>query len=142
MHNKEAFMVYEEKHPTSGNLQGADFETARFHSDHNKVRMENQEASHQGHFSRLYHQGLSVFPVKYGTKEPALSWKRFMRERCTIEECQKWDAGRYNIGIATGAISGHFVLDVDGVEGEATLAALERTAFSQSSAKMRIGDCE
>jgi putative DNA primase/helicase len=41
---------------------------------------------------------------------------------------RRWwtDEPNANIGIATGAVSGIIVLDVDGEDGEASLAALER----------------
>ena len=36
-----------------------------------------------------------------------------------------WDTQNFNIGVATGAGSGIWILDIDGDEGEATLRALE-----------------
>src|SRR5262249_33904299 len=36
-----------------------------------------------------------------------------------------WAKGDYNIGIATGRVSGFFVVDVDGHDGEAALRSLE-----------------
>jgi hypothetical protein len=110
------------KHPTSGNLQGADYETSQFPMDGTADAPEKQAV---GAFNALKRIGFNPIPVMYGGKDAAVKWKPYQTTRATDAECAAWDAGTYNTGIVTGAISGVFVVDVDGAVGEATLAALE-----------------
>jgi hypothetical protein len=69
-------------------------------------------------------RGWSVIPLRPRDKKPALaSWKEYQTRRPTEEEVRSWwqrwpDA---NIGIATGAVSGIIVLDVDGEDGRRSL---------------------
>jgi putative DNA primase/helicase len=66
-----------------------------------------------------------VLPLQPQSKKPAGGWKRYQSIHATPEECAKWDyACLYNIGIATGTVSDCFVLDIDGKQGEQTLAEL------------------
>jgi hypothetical protein len=72
-------------------------------------------------------RALPVFPCWPRRKEPAI------RDNLRLASCDPviirrfWgEQGQYNIGIATGRRAGVWVLDVDGHEGEATLAALEK----------------
>src|SRR5690348_15865519 len=62
-------------------------------------------------------------PGKHGRVD---SWKkRASNDSAQIERCAKeWPIAV--IGIATGEVSGIFVLDLDGEEGKANLAALEQ----------------
>lgn len=60
--------------------------------------------------------GFSVFPVK--GKTPLIKWEKYQKEKPTEAEVNEWwdrwpDA---NIGVATGAVSGIVVVDVDGGE--------------------------
>jgi hypothetical protein len=75
---------------------------------------------------RLGARGLRVFPCWPRKKEPAI---RDNLRMAAVDETiirKHWGAqGQWNIGVATGRGSGVWVLDVDGYEGEATLAALE-----------------
>ncbi len=71
--------------------------------------------------------GWRVHPCRAGQKTPHLAkWQ----ERATTDQAaveawwSQWPSA--NVGIATGEASGIFVLDVDGVAGETTLAELER----------------
>jgi len=61
--------------------------------------------------------GLSLIPIKYKDKKPAVdSWKRYQAERATDEEIKKWFNGGTpsNIAIVCGKISdGLVVLDYD-----------------------------
>jgi len=58
--------------------------------------------------------GWSVFPVGKD-KRPLFAWKKYQTERATAKEIQEWFV-RYpnmNLGVATGALSGLVVLDLD-----------------------------
>ena len=74
--------------------------------------------------------GWSVFPLTPGKKHPPLvAWKALETERPTLDTVTRWFQRwpTANIGIATGAVSGITVLDVDvkrGKRGNNTLAAL------------------
>jgi len=76
----------------------------------------------------LYYQhvlGWSVIPLQRRDKRPALSsWKAYQDTPATDDEILSWwslGGASLNLGVVTGAISGIVVLDVDGLEGEATL---------------------
>jgi len=76
---------------------------------------------------RFAEQGARVFPVAPKQKTPLTSngFKGASNDLKTIESWwRKWPDA--NIGIATGADSGVWVLDIDGAEGEASLKALEQ----------------
>jgi hypothetical protein len=82
---------------------------------------------------RLAARGFAVFPLRPRTKEP-YGDDRFFRTiggfRCANRDPALiefwWDRQpEANIGLATGSISGVWVLDVDGDEGRETLATLE-----------------
>lgn len=69
----------------------------------------------------LYYRsiGLSIFPVKAGTKMPLVKWGEFQKRRADEKEIEAWwtqwpDA---DIGAVTGSISARLVLDIDGEEG-------------------------
>lgn len=65
----------------------------------------------------LWELGFSVFPVKHGEKRPAVeSWKAYQTTKADFATVQGWAAKRSNIGIATGAVSGLVVLDLDSAE--------------------------
>ena len=70
-------------------------------------------------------QGLPVFPCLPRGKEPAI--KRGFHAATTNPETIRryWRVPDRNIGIATGALSGVWVLDIDGDDGAASLRALE-----------------
>jgi hypothetical protein len=88
-------------------------------------------------------RGCRVFPL-YGTNDGGCTCGA--RDRCPHPGKHPWSEGwqthatadaaqirrwwknypDMNLGVVTGATSGHFVLDVDGDDGEASLAALER----------------
>ena len=71
--------------------------------------------------------GFSVIPLRGSgsvedRKRPVLdSWERFQRERATPDEVGRWfdEHPRANLGIVTGAVSGIFVLDLDGKNAQA-----------------------
>jgi putative DNA primase/helicase len=60
--------------------------------------------------------GFSVFPVKAMSKEPLVPWKGYQTSKASPETIQAWASCMHNVGIATGAISGLVVLDLDGKE--------------------------
>jgi hypothetical protein len=70
-------------------------------------------------------QGVSVFPLWPGSKEPACrrGYKDATSNPATIRRW--WLAEpQFNIGVATGIVSGVWVLDIDGADGEDTLRDL------------------
>lgn len=76
------------------------------------------------HALQYARRGWSVIPLRAKDKKPALaSWKEYQSRRASEDEIREWwtrwpDA---NIGIATGAVSGIIVLDVDGEDGRRSL---------------------
>jgi hypothetical protein len=71
-------------------------------------------------------RGFAVFPCLERSKAPACS-RGFHDATTNPATLRRWFASyhRYNIGIATGLISGVWVLDVDGSDGAAARAELE-----------------
>lgn len=70
-------------------------------------------------------RGWAVFPLQRRSKEPAVAGA-YKAATTDVGQVSTWwhrwpDA---NIGLATGAVSGLWVLDIDGPEGEASFAAL------------------
>ena len=74
---------------------------------------------------KLAERGLAVFPCRPQNKRPATAHglKDATVDPRVIERW--WHENDYNIGVATGAISGMMVIDVDNVEAEAELRKLE-----------------
>jgi hypothetical protein len=77
------------------------------------------------HALRLAERGLRVFPIYARTKNPAI--KDNLKLATTIPEIIEkwWSTLDYNIGIACGAGSGIWVLDLDGAEHEQWLRERE-----------------
>jgi hypothetical protein len=74
----------------------------------------------------LAQRGMAVFPCWPQTKRPATAngFKDATTERNAIE--QWWHREpHYNVAIATGTVSGVFVVDVDGMDAEGELRKLE-----------------
>src|SRR5215472_12062024 len=75
---------------------------------------------------QLARRGLAVFPCLVARKEPATANGLHAATTDPIVITAWWrQQPNYNIGIATGAVSHIFVLDVDGIDGEAELTKLE-----------------
>ena len=76
----------------------------------------------------LARRGLAVFPCQPRGKEPACS-NGLLAATTDLARITLWweSIPDLNIGIATGAVSGVFVLDVDGTEGEQSLRQLEQS---------------
>jgi hypothetical protein len=76
---------------------------------------------------QLAQHGLAVFPCQPRGKEPACD-TGLHAATTDAERINRWwcAVSDLNIGVATGMVSGIFVLDVDGDEGEASLRLLEQ----------------
>ncbi|MBX3480101.1 MAG: bifunctional DNA primase/polymerase [Caulobacter sp.] len=70
-------------------------------------------------------RGIGVFPLREREKEPVAKGG-FKQASADRDQVARWWRGRprQNIGIATGPSAGFWVLDLDGPEAEAALAAL------------------
>lgn len=80
--------------------------------------------------------GFSVIPLRPKAKEPALgSWREYQGRRAAEDEIRRWwtSMPAANVGIATGAVSGIVVLDVDGEQGRASLDGKQLPATACSS---------
>lgn len=70
-------------------------------------------------------RGWAVFPLGVQSKEPAVKGAYKAATRDEVQVRRWWQhVPEGNIGLATGAVSGLWVLDIDGLEGEASFAAL------------------
>lgn len=81
-------------------------------------------ASTASPFHELARLGFSTFPVKRGGKLPVVKWERFQTERPDPAMLDEWAQRDTNVGIATGAVSGLLVLDLDSAEAVAEAKAL------------------
>lgn len=62
--------------------------------------------------------GISVIPLRPGTKVPAIRWKEYQSRIATDAEIRAWfEGGNYGLGIVTGAVSGN--LEMTEIEGRA-----------------------
>jgi hypothetical protein len=75
---------------------------------------------------QLAQKGLAVFPCQPGGKQPACD-TGLHAATTDVERINRWWRAfpNLNIGIATGTVSGIFVLDIDGEDGEGSLLKLE-----------------
>ena len=64
-------------------------------------------------------QGRHVFPVAAGNKSPLVKWRSEDPASSDLDQVNKWHIrwGDTNWGLATGAVSGVFVIDTDSKEG-------------------------
>jgi len=70
-------------------------------------------------YARLYlEKGLNVIPINIGEKTPRVRWKKYMDQRVSEEQIEKWFMKNdKNIAIICGAISGNLVvIDFDNQE--------------------------
>jgi hypothetical protein len=59
-------------------------------------------------------RNLSVIPLVYGDKKPAIEWKEYQGRRPAEEEVRKWFSKPHNVGIVCGSVSGNLiVIDFD-----------------------------
>jgi hypothetical protein len=72
-------------------------------------------------------RGLAVFPIVERGKVPLAGSRSFRDATLEPSRIQAWWRvnPNYNIGVATGAASGVWALDIDGLDGETTLRKLE-----------------
>lgn len=63
-------------------------------------------------------QGRRVFPVAAGSKNPLVKWRSEDPASCDLDQVNRWFIrwGDTNWGMATGAVSGVFVVDTDSKE--------------------------
>lgn len=79
-------------------------------------------------------QGLSVIPVRPGTKQPAVPWKQYQRIPATIDQILQWwrENPGYGLGVITGKVSGN--LEMLELEGRATEQHLDDDIFNLAEA--------
>ena len=80
--------------------------------------------------ARVFAQhGMAVFPLQPKGKTPATA-SGLKQATTDITIIDRWwsEAPEMNVGVCTGTVSGVFVLDIDGMAGEQTLAELEKAA--------------
>lgn len=84
--------------------------------------------------------GFSVFPIRSRDKKPAGKWKQYQTERADMDTVRGWAARESNIGIATGAISGLIVLDLDNADAiaEAEAKGLPRTVTAHTGKGVHV----
>ena len=74
----------------------------------------------------LAHKGIAVFPCRPQDKRPATA--NGLKDATTdLDIIRQWwrQEPQFNLAIATGAVSGIFVVDVDGLDAEVELRRLE-----------------
>src|SRR5262245_25591372 len=73
----------------------------------------------------LHALGLNVLPLRFGTKEADIEWKRLQQQRATEDDIRAWfgNGTPRNIGILLGTISGVVVVETDCAAAEAWIAA-------------------
>lgn len=75
-------------------------------------------------YSEYLARGWSCFPIKYKGKTPLFAWSPYQETLATEEDVEGWQR-KYkaaNIAVATGAVSGLVVVDIDSDEGRENLA--------------------
>jgi hypothetical protein len=75
-------------------------------------------------------RGFSLFPLGTNSKRPAIdTWEEYQTQRADAALVEAWSRSTLNTGVATGAVSNCFVLDLDGDEAwtEALLRGLPDT---------------
>lgn len=79
-------------------------------------------------------QGLSIIPVKPGTKQPAVPWKQYQRIPATMDQILQWwrENPAYGLGIITGKVSNN--LEMLELEGRATEQHLDDDIFDIAEA--------
>ncbi len=102
-----------------------------------------QQLVHAASYGRA---GMSCIPLKLGTKESAVGWKRYQRERASEDQLRRWfGRGVHDLAIICGAVSGNLmVLDFESVEVYEAWAKLVEAEFPgllpDPAARERRGD--
>lgn len=78
----------------------------------------------QPNWQQLYNWGFSVFGLPHGSKDATWPWRKYQSERCSEYALEAWQQAGANAAIATGKVSGVFILDIDSDIGEAKVAEL------------------
>jgi hypothetical protein len=88
-------------------------------------------AATPGRFQALAAFGFSVFPIRHPDRDgehagkrgktPTGPWRSYQETPATPEKISLWDTGLLNVGLATGAVSGVVVFDIDSPEVRAQL---------------------
>lgn len=78
-----------------------------------------REEAFASRFSDAHALGFSPFPLIWGSKKPAVKWKHYQTNHATLVQAREWDDSDFNVGIATGQVSGIFVVDTDSDEADA-----------------------
>lgn len=70
--------------------------------------------------------GMSVLPLGGRSKSPIVDWQEYQSRTATQAEVDTWSKNNLdlNIAVVTGRISNLTVIDIDGPEGEASLAGI------------------
>ncbi|MEK7194256.1 MAG: bifunctional DNA primase/polymerase [Patescibacteria group bacterium] len=80
---------------------------------------------------RCHALGFSVIPLREKDKMPLMAWKQYQKERASPDQIRAWfkQFPNMNIGVATGAISGVVVIDVEkgGSIGDLPITATAKT---------------
>lgn len=92
-------------------------------------------------YSKYLTLGWSCFPIQYRGKRPLFAWGQYQEEHATDAEVERWlaDHPAANVAVATGAVSGIVVVDIDSDEGKANL---ERHGFLPKTPYQRTGKGE
>lgn len=82
--------------------------------------MKNNEHPCANEWLALNDYGFSIFPLTSGQKTPIGSWKQYQTDKPSDDELAEWltSGKNHNVGIATGAVSGIVVLDLDSPDAE------------------------
>lgn len=65
-------------------------------------------------FRRYFENGLSVIPVQFKDKRPAISkWSKYCETLPSEAEIDAWERGQFNVGLACGSASGIIAVDID-----------------------------
>lgn len=97
--------------------------------------VDEPNAVHARRFSDLCQMGFSVLPVDKH-KVSVSSWKLRQTERASLEQALEWDGSGHNVGIATGSVSGFFVLDLD---SDLAFAEAERRGWLAATPRVKTG---
>lgn len=83
----------------------------------NKERTNNMEAADVIKFYLT--KDFSIIPLKEKEKFPTFRWKKYQKERSSLEDVEGWISQNPNSnwGIVTGSISGIVVVDIDDLKG-------------------------
>lgn len=86
-------------------------------------------------FTKYFESNYSVIPLKPGTKIPFMEgWQQYCQHLPAPEQIEKWEEGRYNMGLCLGPASGVVALDID-TDNTETLRIAPRSPCVKRGAK-------